>query len=49
MLYAPDCDFMMSGNKISVKTLDLNTAFNNIADQLNRIAESYFGKSDKKE
>lgn len=44
----PDCDFKMSGNKISVKTLDLNIAFNNIAAQLNRIAESYFGEAIKK-
>ena len=40
----PDCDFKMSGNKISVKTLDLNVAFNNIAAQLDEIAELYFGK-----
>lgn len=45
----PDCDFMMSGNKISVKTLDLNIAFNNIADQLDKIVESYFGEVIKKE
>lgn len=45
----PDCDFKMSGNKISVKTLDLNIAFNDIAAQLNRIAESYFGEVIKKE
>jgi len=45
----PDCDFKMSGNKISVKTLDLNNDFNNIAAQLNRIAESYFGAVIKRE
>lgn len=39
----PDCDFQMSGNKISVKTLDLNIAFANIAAQLDKIAISYFG------
>jgi 5-methylcytosine-specific restriction enzyme subunit McrC len=39
----PDCDFQMSGNKISVKTLDLNIAFPDIAAQLDRIASSYFG------
>ena len=39
----PDCDFQMSGNKISVKTLDLNIAFPLIAAQLDRIASSYFG------
>lgn len=45
----PDCDFSMGGNKISVKTLDLNIAFNYIAEQLNRIAESYFGEAIKKD
>lgn len=39
----PDCDFQMSGNKISVKTLDLNIAFPDIAAQLDSIASSYFG------
>lgn len=38
----PDSDFMMSGNKISVKTLDLNHTFNNIAMQLDNIAKVYF-------
>jgi 5-methylcytosine-specific restriction enzyme subunit McrC len=32
----------MSGNRISVKTLDLNTDFSNIAKQLNAIAEKLF-------
>ncbi|WP_348658840.1 5-methylcytosine-specific restriction endonuclease system specificity protein McrC [Heyndrickxia faecalis] len=45
----PDADFMMSGNKMSVKTLDLNTAFGNIAEQLDNIATSYFGEIEKKE
>ncbi|MEH7483491.1 5-methylcytosine-specific restriction endonuclease system specificity protein McrC [Neobacillus drentensis] len=45
----PDCDFMMGGNKISVKTLDLNITFNNIAAQLDRIAESNFGEVIKKD
>lgn len=35
----PDSDYIMSGNRISVKTLDLNTDFPNIAKQLNAIAE----------
>ena len=35
----PDCDYTMSGNRISVKTLDLNTDFADIAKQLNEIAE----------
>lgn len=39
----PDCDFKMSGNKISVKTLDLNISFPNIAAQLDKIVISYFG------
>ncbi len=38
----PDCDFRMSGNKISVKTLDLNIAFADIAAQLDQIALTYF-------
>ncbi len=40
----PDCDFQMSGNKISVKTLDLNIAFVDIAAQLDKIALSHFGE-----
>ena len=31
----------MSGNFISVKTLDLNCSFESIADQLDKIAEAY--------
>ena len=38
----PDCDFQMSGNRISVRTLDLNLAFPHIAAQLDKIAEVYF-------
>ncbi len=40
----PDCSFMMGGNKISVKTLDLNKDFKLIAAQLDRIAEEHFGE-----
>ena len=40
----PDNKFMMHGNRISVKTLDLNRPFAEIAQQLNEIAEGYFGK-----
>ena len=36
----PDGDFSMSGNKISVKTLDLNQTFDEIAEQLNKIAQN---------
>lgn len=35
----PDNTYMMSGNRISVKTLDLNCKFSEIAAQLNVIAE----------
>ena len=40
----PDCRFVMGGNKISVKTLDLNKEFKLIAAQLDKIAEDHFGK-----
>lgn len=39
-----DCSFVMSGNKISVKTLNLNREFKLIAAQLDKIAEDHFGK-----
>lgn len=39
----PDNEYQMSGNKISVKTLDLNCDFSAIAMQLNRIVEAQFG------
>ena len=35
--------YKMSGNKISVRTLDLNQDFSDIAKQLNGIAEDHFG------
>jgi hypothetical protein len=38
----PDCEFVISGSKISVKTLDLNQSFRVIADQLNAFIDSYF-------
>ena len=34
----PDGSYLMSGNRISVKTLDLNREFVDVAEQLNRIA-----------
>ena len=40
----PDCSYVMSGNKISVKTLDLNKEFKLLAAQLDKIAEEYFQK-----
>ncbi len=39
----PDQKYQMSGNKISVKTLDLNLDFADIAAQLNVIVEDHFG------
>lgn len=38
----PDNDFVMGGNKISVKTLDLNLQFSDIALQLDNIAKVAF-------
>ncbi|MDD2297450.1 MAG: 5-methylcytosine-specific restriction endonuclease system specificity protein McrC [Sphaerochaetaceae bacterium] len=38
----PDNEYQMSGNKISVKTLDLNCEFSVIADQLKGIVEQHF-------
>lgn len=40
---APDCSFNMGGNPISVKTLDLNTDFQQLKAQLDNIAQEYFG------
>ncbi len=39
----PDFSFLISGNRISVKTLDLNKEFRMIAAQLDRIVEEEFG------
>jgi len=36
----PDNDYIINGNRISVKTLDLNTDFSNITKQLNTIVEN---------
>lgn len=41
----PDNDYMMSGNRISARTLDLNREFSEIRAQLDGIAEEYFGKA----
>lgn len=38
----PDVVYHMSGNKISVKTLDLNLKFNEISEQLNTIIKEHF-------
>ncbi|MGN8857714.1 5-methylcytosine-specific restriction endonuclease system specificity protein McrC [Catenibacterium mitsuokai] len=39
----PNNSYMMSGNKISVKTLGLDCDFSDIANQLNKIVEMHFG------
>jgi 5-methylcytosine-specific restriction enzyme subunit McrC len=39
----PDNDYMMNGNKISVKTLDLDKPFVEIERQLNRLMNYFFG------
>jgi 5-methylcytosine-specific restriction enzyme subunit McrC len=38
---APDMDAIFSGNRIMVKTLDLNQPFNNIKKQLSNIIELF--------
>ena len=43
--FQPDNDYQMSGNIISVKTLNLNCSFPMIANQLNRIAFDRLGVS----
>ena len=39
----PDSDFVIGGNRISVKTLDMNMPFSGISHQLNAIAKGFFG------
>lgn len=39
----PDYNYMMSGNKVSVKTLDLNREFLEISKKLDEFIEIYFG------
>ena len=41
----PDNEYRMSGNSISVRTLDLDCDFDEIADQLNQIAVEHFDLS----
>ncbi len=43
----PDQTYRMHGNTISVRTLDLNLPFEEIAGQLNEIARKYFVDSEK--
>lgn len=40
----PNNQYQMSGNKISVKTLDLNCDFSEISAQLDRIVKDHFGE-----
>jgi 5-methylcytosine-specific restriction enzyme subunit McrC len=40
----PNQKYKMSGNKISVRTLDLNMEFDEIKKQLDEIVDEYFGK-----
>ena len=42
----PDNSYQMSGNKISVRTLDLNREFSEIAAQMNAIADEHFAISE---
>lgn len=44
-LITPDCSFSMGGNKISVKTLDLNVPFTAITAQLDSIADTFLSQS----
>lgn len=39
----PDMDVIISGNRISAKTLDLNCDFSSISHQLKQIAKTFFG------
>lgn len=43
----PDAEYPMGGNKISVKTLDLNVNFNLLAKQLDKFVEIHFGVTNK--
>ena len=40
----PDFSYSMSGNKISVRTLDLNRDFTEIEAQLKAIVEEHFSR-----
>ena len=40
----PDNTYQMSGNKISIKTLDLNKDFSEIRKQLDKIVYNHFYK-----
>jgi 5-methylcytosine-specific restriction enzyme subunit McrC len=40
---APNGDYLMSGNRISVKALDLNMEFEKIAQQMDKIVDNWLG------
>ena len=40
----PECSYQMSGNRISVRTLDLNKDFAQISGKLNMIIGEYFSE-----
>ena len=41
--FQPNASYRMSGNRISVRTLDLNRDFSEIAAQVNAIVDEHFG------
>ena len=45
---APDMDAFISGNRIMVKTIDLNQPFDNIKEQLSKIIELFDNKVAKR-
>ena len=45
----PNQPYQLSGNRISVKTLDLNQEFSAIASQLDQIVVEHFGANGKPE
>lgn len=47
VLIQPDNVYQMHGNQISVKTLDLNKPFDEIAKQLDGIAAAHFDGIEK--
>lgn len=44
----PDNTYQMSGNRVSVSTLDLNCEFSEISGQLDKIASEHFGELKKR-
>ena len=41
-LVQPNQEYVISNNKLWVKTLDLDQPFSEISEQLNKIADEYF-------